>query len=113
MSNTNEIKEKRFMEHYLKLKAAERLMEDTIKMFKTLNSEANCTKVIEDFLSAAFKYDVNAEDLNEVKQILHKFISNELSQNETLAYLNYIYDVTLFKAQQLWFIQDIFKCYFL
>ncbi len=113
MSNTNEFKEKRFMECYLKLKAAERLFEDTITMFENINSEADYTKIIDDFLSTTSRYDVNAEDLNEVKQVLQKFISNELSQNETLAYLNYIYDVTLFKAQQLWFIQDIFKCYFL
>ena len=48
-------------------------IEDTIKMFETINSEADCTKVIEDFLSTASKYDVNAEDLSEVKQILHQF----------------------------------------
>jgi len=111
MSTTNERLKNRFMERYSKLKAAERLIEDTIKMFETINSEADCTKVIEDFLSTASKYDVNAEDLSEVKQILHQFISNELLHQETLAYLNYLYDVTYFKANHLWFIQDIFKCY--
>ena len=112
MSNTNEHLKNRFIERYAKVKAAESLIEDSIKMINTINSESDCTKVVEDFLSTVSKYEVNDEDLNAVKQILHEFVSNEITQNETLAYLNYIYDVKLFKAEHLWFIQDIFKCYF-
>ena len=100
------------MERYAQVKAAESLIEDSIKMLNTINPESDHTKVVEDFLSTVSKYEVNAEDLNTVKQILHEFVSNEITQNEALAYMNYIYDVTLFKAEQLWVIQDIFKCYF-
>ena len=112
MSNTNEHFKKRFIERYAQVKAAESLIADSIKMLKTINFESDYTKIVEDFLSTVSKYEVNAEDLNTVKQILHEFVSNEMTHNETLAYLNYIYDVTLFKAEQLWFIKDIFKCYF-
>ena len=112
MSNTNAHFKKRFMERYAKVKAAESLIEDSIKMINTINSESDCAKIVEDFLSTVSKYEVNVEDLNVVKQILHEFVSNEMTHNETLAYLNYIYDVTLFKAEQIWFIKDIFKCYF-
>ena len=112
MSNTNEHLKNRFMERYAQVKAAEPLIEDSIKMLNTINPESDHTKVVEDFLSTVSKYEVNTEDLNTVKQILHEFVLNEITQNEALAYLNYIYDVILFKAEQLWVIQDIFKCYF-
>ena len=112
MSNTNEHLNKRFMERYARVKTAEPLIEDCIKMLKAINSESDCTKVVEDFLSNISQYGFNVENLNEVKQILHEFVSNEMTQNEALAYLNYLYDVTIFKAEQLWFMKDIFKCYF-
>ena len=111
MSNTNERKKNQFVERYSKLKAAENLILDTIKMFETIKVEEDPSKIIENFLVISSNHDVNAENLNEVKQILHQFISNELSHQETLACLNYTYDVTTFKAAHLWFIQDIFKCY--
>lgn len=111
MSNTNERKKNQFVERYSNLKAAENLILDTIKMFETIKPEGDHAKIIEDFLVISSKHDVNAENLNEVKQILHQFISNELSHQETLACLNYTYDVTVFKATQLLFVQDIFKCY--
>lgn len=112
MANNNEHLKNRFMERYTKVKAAESFIEDSIKIINTINSESDCKKVVDDFLSTAPKYEVDDEDLNVVKQILHEFVSNEITQNETLAYLNYIYDVKLFKAEHLWLIQDIFKCYF-
>lgn len=100
------------MERYLKIKSAQRFIEDNINMLRDINSESDCTKVIEDFLSTAPNYNLSEEDLNEVKEILHEFLSSQMSQNETLAYLNYIYDIKVFVAEHIWFIQDIFKCYF-
>lgn len=111
MSDINERLKNRFVERYSKLKAAENLILDTIKMFETIKSEGDHAKIIENFLVISSKYDVNDEDLTEVKRILHQFISNELSHQEALAYLNYTYDVTNFKADHSLFIQDIFKCY--
>jgi len=112
MSNTNEHLKERFMERYRKIKSAQQFIEDSINMIRDINSESDCTKIIEDFISTAPNYNLSEEDLNEVKEILHEFLSSQMSQNETLAYLNYIYDIKAFTAEHIWFIQDIFKCYF-
>lgn len=112
MSNANEYLKNRFMDRYTKMKATESLFLDSIKVLNTINCEVNNTKVVKDFLSTVSKYDVNAEELNEVKQILDELISNKISQNEALAYLNYLYDITCFKSKHLLFTQDVFNCYF-
>ena len=78
MSNTNEHLKNRFIERYAQVKAAEPLIEDSIKMLKTINSESDCKKVVDDFLLTVSKYEVDDEDLNAVKQILHEFVSNEI-----------------------------------
>jgi queuine/archaeosine tRNA-ribosyltransferase len=52
------------------------------------------------------------QDLEQVKQILNEFTESQMSQNETLAYLNHLHDVTDCKVFSMMQIHDIFGCYF-
>lgn len=112
MSNTKEHLKNRFIARCAKEKTALPFIRESIKTLDTVDSESNPTKAVEEFLSTVSKYEVNEEVLNTVKQILNEFIANQITQNEALAYLNYILDVTYFKSEHLLRIKDIFDCYF-
>ena len=108
----NETLKNRFMERHAKVLAAVQLIKASIDMIKTIKDESAKTKVIKNFLPTLSQYDVDAGDLEQVKQILNEFTTGKMSQNEALAYLNYLYDTTDCKAFSMMQIHDIFGCYF-
>ena len=111
MSSSNEVK-KRFMERHVKLSTAIPIILDSIRMVESINPETDYTEKVLEFISKLPTYDISDGELYQIKIALTELISGQLSIEEARAYLNYIHDVIYFKATQMLFIQDIFKCYF-
>lgn len=108
----NEALKNRFMERYTKSVAAVKLFKASIDMLEKIKDELDKDKIVQDFLSTLFTYDVREEDVERVKQILNEYISEQMSHRQTLAYLNHLHDSTYSEASSMLLIQDIFKCYF-
>jgi len=112
MANSNETLKNRFMVRHVKLSAAIPIILESIRMVEDINPEINYTEIIQKFISNMPNYDISDGELYQIKTVLNELISGQLSIEEARAYLNYIHDVIYFKATQMLFIQDIFKCYF-
>ncbi len=112
MSNSNEVLKNRFMERHVKLSAAIPIILEGIRMIESINPETDYTEMVMEFISKIPNYDISDGELYQIKIVLNELISGQLSIEEARAYLNYIHDVVYFKATQMLFIQDIFKCYF-
>ncbi len=112
MSNNNEILKNRFMDRHIKLSKAIPIILDCIALLENINLETDYAETIQNFISNLANHDLNDEKLNQVKQVLNEFVSNQLTKNEALASLNHIHDVTYFEATNMLLIQDVFKCYF-
>ena len=112
MSNNNEILKNRFMERHVKLSEAIPIILEGIRMVESINPETDYTEIVQKFMLNIPNYDISDGELYQIKIILNELISGKLQIEEARAYLNYIHDVIYFKATQMLFIQDIFKCYF-
>ena len=112
MSNSNDNLKNRFMERHVKLSAAIPIILESIRMVENINPETNYTEKVLEFISKMPNYDVSDGELYQINFVLIELISGKLQIEEARAYLNYIHDVIYFKATQMLFIQDIFKCYF-
>lgn len=112
MSNSNEVLKNRFMERHVKLAEAIPIILESIRMVEKINPETNYTETIQEFISNMPNYDISDGELYQIKIVLTELISRQLQIEEARAYLNYIHDVIYFKATQMLFIHDIFKCYF-
>lgn len=114
MSNTNETLKKSFMDRYTKLKLFEEFLLNEIKILEALpnSSTTDSTEQVQKAMSELSRRATSDEVFCEAKQIAQSFLNNESSYNIALARLNYLYDITCFKASHMWLIQDTFKCYF-
>lgn len=112
MVNNNEVLKNRFMERQVKLSEAIPVILDGIRMVESINPETDYTEKVLEFISKLPTYDISDGELYQIKIALTELISGQLQIEEARAFLNYIHDVIYFKATQMLFIQDIFKCYF-
>ena len=112
MANSNENLKEHFFERYNQLKASELLLEASIDLLYSLNSEKQCTTEIEEFISKIPEYSAYSEDENAVKRILEEVSSNKREFNVALAELNYLYDVACYKQQRMLLMHTQFSCYF-
>lgn len=112
MSDLNQNLKEQFMERYNQLKASELLLDASINLLYSINSEEECTIGIQDFISKISEYKAYPEDVNAVKQILLEVSVNKREFNVALAELNYLYDVACYKQQRMFLMSEQFKCYF-
>lgn len=112
MANLNEILKENFFERYNQLKASELLLDASINLLYSINSEKTCTVRIKGFLSQIPKYKACSEDETAVKRILEEVSTNDRDFNIALAELNYLYDVACYKQQRMLLMHTQFKCYF-
>jgi len=112
MSNLSENLKEQFMERYNQLKASEHLLDASINLLYSINSEEACTIGIQDFISKISEYKAYSDDANAVKQILLEVSVNKREFNVALAELNYLYDVACYKQQRMCLMSQEFKCYF-
>lgn len=114
MSKTNENLEKQFKARYLHLKFLEQLITDSIHILSLSadypKDEAHAK--IQKFISELDSYDINTDDFSEAKQVLQDFINSKIPHKVALAHLNYLVDITGYKADKMLFVQDTFDCYF-
>ena len=97
---------------FVKLAEAIPIILEGIRMVEGINPESDYTETVQKFISKLPNYDISDGELYQIKIVLNELISGKLQIEEARAYLNYIHDVIYFKATQMLFIQDIFKCYF-
>ena len=112
MSNLNENLKEQFMERYNQLKASELLLDASINLLYSINSEEECTIKLEAFISKISEYHADSGDAGAVKRILQQVSANERKFNVALAELNYLYDVACYKQQRMLLMREQFKCYF-
>ena len=101
-----------FMDRYERLKSSENLIHDSIRLLCSLNSETSCCEIIKEFIAKIPDYKANDEDANTVKQILHEVRTKNREIHVALAALNYSYDVAAYKANRMWFMQNVYECFF-
>jgi len=112
MPKTTEQLKEQFMERYNQLKASELLLDASINLIYSINSEEQCTIGIEEFISKIPEYNAYSEDANLVKQILQEVSANEREFKVALAELNYLYDVACYRQERMCLMSQEFKCYF-
>ena len=101
-----------FIERYQKSQESCRLIEESINLLESITTESNTDDVINSFMPTISNYNAHTEESTSVKEILQEVIDNKRPISVAIAFLNYLYDVSYYKASRLLFIQDIFKCYF-
>jgi len=112
MAKLNEELKEQFMERYNQLKASELLLDTSINLVYSINSDEGFIIGIEEFISKIPEYKAYSEDANFVKQILQEVNESKRALNVALAELNYLYDVVCYKQQRMLFIRDQFNCFF-
>ena len=112
MPSSQEILKEKFLERYNQLKASEHLLDDSINLLYSINSEEDCTIGIEEFISKISEYNAYSGDADAVKRILQEVSANQREFQVALAELNYLYDVACYKQERMWLMHQEFKCYF-
>lgn len=111
MPKTTEQLKEQFMERYNQLKGSELLLDASINLLYSINSE-ECPIGIDEFISKIPEYNAFSEDINAVKDILKEVSSNEREFKVALAELNYLYDVACYRQERMCLMSQEFKCYF-
>ena len=112
MPNSQENLKEKFIERYNQLKASELLLDASINLLRSINSEEACTILIQDFISRIPEYNAYSDDMNTVKRVLLEVSTNQRDFNVALAELNYLYDVACYKQERMCLMSQEFKCYF-
>lgn len=111
MPKTTEQLKEQFMERYNQLKGSELLLDASINLLYSINSE-ECPIGIDEFISKIPEYNAFSEDVNAVKHILEEVSANQREFKVALAELNYLYDVACYRQERMCLMSQEFKCYF-